>query len=170
MERERQVNATSCSKRQRLNRWMKSRQRKLGIAIIGMTIAMVATPVLSWAHSIAGIDVISWGAPSSRLSGLGADVTDVGDAGSAVAALATNQVLWLGCCGYDDDFTPGQVASILAFVSGGGGLIVGQPNKEGAVGILPAGFGVFVSDRYYSDPSNLYITAAGSTHPITSEC
>lgn len=133
--------------------------------------AVLLLPSMSWGHTINGVNVTVFNNSgyASRISGLGANATNVSSTSAVISSLGTADVIYLGCCGYDDDFSAAQVTAIQNFVANGGGLIVGQPNRTGAVGLLPTGFEVTVSNINHLNASSLQITATGSSHAITAE-
>jgi hypothetical protein len=55
---------------------------------------------------------------------------------------------------------------IANYVSGGGALIVEQPNNVGPISILPPGLEISVFDRAFTD-MGVSLTSAGLTHPMT---
>ena len=106
--------------------------------------------------------------PCARIATIFANVTTVTSLANFPGDLSPYQVVYIG---YDEGDSVDTLSSQLqAYVSGGGGLIVSQPNLEGQIDVYPPGFEMTVTSIFWpgfpSSPGPVEFTAAGAGHGI----
>jgi len=120
-------------------------------------------------NALTGVSVLAFGINTSevdRLIALGATVDWLPSASDLPSLIGSYDVFYVGYGGVPG-VAPFQ-ADISAYVSSGGGLVVEQPNVAGPVGMMPAGFEIFVTTASYpGSPGNLVFTPEAASHPIT---
>jgi hypothetical protein len=108
--------------------------------------------------------------PCARVGSLFASVTTVRSIDAVPADLSPYQLFFLGYG--EGTLLNSRSAQLIAYVQGGGGLIVEQPNLAGRVDVYPPGFEMTVTDitwpGFPGDPPPTEFTSAGASHPILS--
>ena len=100
-----------------------------------------------------------------RITSLGYSVqTTTNPAELTLSNLSNYYVLWIDYA-TNPSIYASQNSQIRAWVNGGGGLIVTQPEFVGNVTVFPPGFEVFIYDGSW--PGNWAATIVNPTHPIT---
>ncbi|MBK9714255.1 MAG: hypothetical protein IPO81_23555 [Kouleothrix sp.] len=106
--------------------------------------------------------------PCARVSALFSTVTTIRSDTSFPADLTPYKVVYIGVD--EGNVFSARASQLQSYVSGGGGLVVSQPNLVGNVGVFPPGFEMTVTSitwpEYPSPPGPVEFTRAGATHPI----